>query len=162
MTETKQLYYRYETTKTDNGSVYTKAEGNAYVVVIRNGKDMRELCQPFGAAEHVDGLLDKVLGFMAGYGRQDAGTTDETSWNEPPRFNWSDPSCSFAGDGGVTSAVVYLDDMPSKVASDLAVAAVEVEFTDEELELWNKCTFALKDFIVAAIDKIDGTDIHEE
>ena len=53
MTNTTNLYYRYATDKTDLGCWYTETDRDNYVVVIRNGKDLREHCQQFGSAEVV-------------------------------------------------------------------------------------------------------------
>lgn len=161
MTNTTNLYYRYTTDKTDLGCWYTETDRDDYVVVIRNGKDLREHCQQFGTAEVVDSFLPKLLKGLSDFGKMDAGSVEENGWYEPPRICWSDPSCSDPGDGGITSAIAKVDKgIMDSITTDFA--EVDMVPTDEELELWHKCKDSLAQFFTDIFNKVDGSDIHED
>lgn len=55
-------------------------------------------------------IVADALRWLALFDPGDFGHVEVSSWYEAPSICWSDPSCSDAGDGDVTSALVELDE----------------------------------------------------
>ena len=54
-------------------------------------------------------IVAGLLGWLAQGDKGEAGSVEVNGWYEAPTICWSDPSCSDAGDGDITSAIVTLD-----------------------------------------------------
>ena len=108
--DTESLHYVWtdsvDLTKSKSYETERNDDGNQ--VFLFCGKEVYEKLD-CGNTSATRDIVTGMLGWLAQGDRGDAGSVEVNGWYEAPTYCWSDPSCSDAGDGDITSAIVSLD-----------------------------------------------------
>ena len=108
--ETESLNYVWtdsvDLTKSKSYEAERNDDGNE--VFIFCGQEVYEKLECDNSSATKD-IVAGLLGWLAQGDKGEAGSVEVSGWYEAPIICWSDPSCSDAGDGDITSAVVTLD-----------------------------------------------------
>lgn len=125
--DTESLNYVWtdsvDLTKSKSYEAERNDDGNE--VFIFCGKEVYEKLD-CGNSSATKSIVVGLLGWLAQGDKDEAGSVELNGWYESPTICWSDPSCSDAGDGDITSAIVSLD----KGLEDAFRADIERYFND--------------------------------
>lgn len=113
----------FETETTDDGhEVYLYCGHEVYNKFSHNANAMS--------------IIADLLGWLSNGDKGDAGEVTVNGWYEAPRFCWSDPSCSDAGDGDVTSMMVSLaDGLEDSFRDDIASYFKDMASVDTDMDI---------------------------